>query len=68
MTHNDSPEHQEPVIRRHSVTSPETCIQAGLVHQGYIHEKCHTNRTQNSNSKQCISWGFGDWPHPIQCV
>ena len=34
-------------------------VQAGLVLcQGYAPEKCHTNRTQNSHLKQCISWGL----------
>ena len=42
-------------------------IQAGLLCQDYIPEKFHTNQTQNSNLKQCISWGLGDWhPHPIK--
>ena len=27
--------------------------------------KGHANRTQNSNWKQRISWGLGDWRHPI---
>ena len=36
-------------------------MQAGLIlHQGYIPEKSHTNRTQNSHLKQYISWRLGD--------
>jgi len=36
-------------------------LRAGLILcQGYIPEKCHTNRTQNSHLKQCMSWGLGD--------
>jgi hypothetical protein len=46
----------------------EEChIQGGLVLcQSYIPENYHTQQTQNSHLKQCISWGLGDWPHPIQ--
>jgi len=45
---------------------PETSlcliVQAGLVLcKGYAPEKCHTNRTQNSHLKQCISWGLKDF-------
>ena len=36
-------------------------VQTGLgLCQGYVPEKCHTNRTQNSHLKQCISWGLED--------
>jgi len=36
-------------------------VWAGLVLcQGYVPEKHHTNQTQNSHLKQCISWGLGD--------
>ena len=50
-------------------------VQAGLVLcQGNILEKHspnwnHTNQTQNSHLKWCISWGSEDWEsHPIQCT
>jgi len=34
-------------------------IRAGLVvRQGYVPEKRRANRTQNSNLKHCISWGW----------
>ena len=39
----------------------------GLLCQDYFPEKFRTNQTQNSNLKQCISWGLGDWhPHDIK--
>ena len=43
-------------------TAHEEChMQAGLVLcQSYIPEKYHTQQTQSSHSKQCISWGLGD--------
>jgi len=33
---------------------------AVILRQGYIPEKCCANRTQNSHTKQSISWGLGD--------
>jgi hypothetical protein len=48
----------------------KTKVQAGLLScQGFIPEKCHTNQTQNSHLKRCISWGLRKWqPHPVWCT
>ena len=41
------------IIQDFPETSLCLIVQAGLV-------LCHTNRTQNSHLKQCISWGLED--------
>jgi len=58
--------HLKIMFCTHSVTILIINIQAGLtVCQPYVPEKCHTNQTQNSHWKQCISSELGEWPHPI---